>query len=227
MTTVAEIANAADNRHYDAIVIGSGMGALTFACLMAKLRGWRVLVLERHFKIGGFTHTFRRPGGFEWDVGLHYVGDMGERMMGRRMLDYMIDGAVRWNPLPDTYDRFVYPDFQFDVRKGETKFRKDLIRAFPRERAGIRRYFRDLKSAMAWFARRARPMAIPASRIATASLGLASKPQCETCFSRERTRALGIMGVMGGVATAGRVLGRFGYLTVMGAMYTRRAATKS
>jgi hypothetical protein len=39
------------------------MGGLAFASIMAKLRKWRVLVLERHFKIGGFTQTFTRPGG--------------------------------------------------------------------------------------------------------------------------------------------------------------------
>ena len=43
------------------------MGGLAFASIMSKLRKWRVLVLERHFKIGGFTHTFTRPGG--WSVG--------------------------------------------------------------------------------------------------------------------------------------------------------------
>jgi hypothetical protein len=32
------------------------MGGLAFASILAKLRKWRVLVLERHFKIGGFTH---------------------------------------------------------------------------------------------------------------------------------------------------------------------------
>jgi all-trans-retinol 13,14-reductase len=67
---------------YDAIVIGSGMGGLAFASIMAKLRKWRVLVLERHFKIGGFTHTFSRPGGWSWDVGLHYVGGNGRRHEG-------------------------------------------------------------------------------------------------------------------------------------------------
>ena len=41
-----------NNRSFDAIVIGSGMGALAFSSLMARLRKWRVLVLERHFKIG-------------------------------------------------------------------------------------------------------------------------------------------------------------------------------
>src|SRR3984893_18537308 len=47
---------------YDAIVIGSGMGGVPFAEIMAEVRQWRVLVLEHHFKIGGFTHTFTRPG---------------------------------------------------------------------------------------------------------------------------------------------------------------------
>jgi phytoene dehydrogenase-like protein len=42
---------------YDAIVIGSGMGGLAFASIMAGLRKW--LVLERHFKIGGVhTHVY-------------------------------------------------------------------------------------------------------------------------------------------------------------------------
>ena len=52
---------------WDAIVIGSGMGGLTAAALLARHGGRRVLVLERHATAGGFTHTFRRPG-FEWDL---------------------------------------------------------------------------------------------------------------------------------------------------------------
>ena len=85
---------------YDAIVIGSGIGGLAFASIMAKLRKWRVLVLERHFKIGGFTHTFTRPGGWSWDVGLHYVGDMGEGMMGRRLFDFITEGRVSGTRCP-------------------------------------------------------------------------------------------------------------------------------
>jgi phytoene dehydrogenase-like protein len=78
---------------------------------MAKLRKWRVLVLERHFKIGGFTHTFTRPGGWSWDVGLHYVGEMGEGMMGRQLFDLITEGGVKWSPLPDVYDVFVYVEY--------------------------------------------------------------------------------------------------------------------
>src|SRR5580700_9423726 len=133
---------------YDAIVIGSGMGGLAFASIMAQLRKWRVLVFERHFKIGGFTHTFTRPGGWSWDVGLHYVGEMGEGMIGRRLFDFITDGGVKWNPMPDVYDVFVYPALEVRVPAGELNFRRSLVETFPSESAAIDQYFRDLKSAM-------------------------------------------------------------------------------
>jgi len=135
---------------YDAIVIGSGMGGLAFASIMARLRKWRVLVLERHFKIGGFTHTFTRPGGWSWDVGLHYVGEMGDGMMGRRLCDLITDGRVLWNPLPDVYDVFVYPNLRVRACKGEANLRSALTGAFPNERLNIEQYFRDLRSAASW-----------------------------------------------------------------------------
>jgi all-trans-retinol 13,14-reductase len=131
-------------REFDAIVIGSGIGGLALASIMAKLRKWRILVLERHFKIGGFTHTFSRPGGWSWDVGLHYVGEMGEGMLGRRLFDFITDSGVKWNPMPDVYDVFVYPTLQVGARKGEANFKHALIEAFPAERASIEQYFRDL-----------------------------------------------------------------------------------
>ncbi|MFB0908853.1 MAG: NAD(P)-binding protein, partial [Spirosomataceae bacterium] len=50
--------------HYDTIVIGSGMGSLTTAAILSK-EGQKVLVLERHYTAGGFTHVFKRKG-YEW-----------------------------------------------------------------------------------------------------------------------------------------------------------------
>ncbi len=55
---------------FDAIVIGSGMGGLSAAAILTKHGGKRVLVLERHYTPGGYTHVFRRPD-YEWDVGVH------------------------------------------------------------------------------------------------------------------------------------------------------------
>ena len=187
------------HREFDAIVIGSGMGGLACASIMAKLRRWRVLVLERHFKIGGFTHTFTRPGGWSWDVGLHYVGEMGDGMLGRRLFDLVTDSAVKWNPLPDVYDNFVYPTLQIGARKGEENFRRALIDAFPAERANIEQYFRDLKSTVAWTKRHFMATVAPApiswtvrlvNRLTGRTALLATRQYLEKRFRDPRLRAV-------------------------------------
>ena len=162
MTPESRPGNPNSNRDsFDAIVIGSGMGALAFASLMARLRRWRVLVLERHFKIGGFTHTFSRPGGWTWDVGVHYVGEMGEGMTGRRLFDFITDGGVDWSPLPDVYDVFMYPGLTLKVPKGRTNYERALEEAFPAEKQAIGAYFRDIKRASNWFSRHLMSTLVP------------------------------------------------------------------
>ena len=56
----------------DAIVIGSGIGGLSTAVLLAKSNK-KVLVREQHYRAGGCTHTFDELGGL-FDSGIHYVG---------------------------------------------------------------------------------------------------------------------------------------------------------
>ena len=89
---------------WDAIVIGSGIGGLSAAATLAKIGNKRVLVLERHYTAGGFTHTFRRPG-YEWDVGIHYIGGVSHpRGMTRRLFDFITDGELEWADMGDVYD---------------------------------------------------------------------------------------------------------------------------
>ncbi len=103
---------------WDAIVIGSGIGGLTAAALLSVHGGKRVLVLERHYVAGGFTHSFHRPG-YEWDVGLHYIGQVqDEQSAVRRAFDHITDGAVRWSAMPEVYDRAVIDGRIFDFDCG-------------------------------------------------------------------------------------------------------------
>ncbi|MGH8550646.1 MAG: phytoene desaturase family protein [Methylococcales bacterium] len=139
--------------HFDVIVIGSGIGGLTCASLFARLYHKKVLVLERHFRVGGFTHSFRRKGRYEWDVGVHYVGEMGPGSHYRVLFDQITGAGVDWRPMPEVYDRFVYPDFTFDARSGIRRFRADLIERFPAEQRAIEQYFKDLIAAAQWYGR--------------------------------------------------------------------------
>jgi all-trans-retinol 13,14-reductase len=58
-------------RHFDAIVIGSGLGGLTAGALHA-LAGHRVLVLERNAHLGGAATVYRH-GSLAIEASLHEI----------------------------------------------------------------------------------------------------------------------------------------------------------
>ena len=146
---------------WDAIVIGSGIGGLSVAATMAKLAGKRVLVLERHYTAGGFTHTFRRPG-YEWDVGVHYIGDVSHpRGNARRIFDFITDGALEWADMGEVYDRIILGENSYDFVKGLENFRAQLHEYFPSDKDAINEYLEKVlstaKKAQMFFAEKAVP----------------------------------------------------------------------
>ena len=138
--------------NYDAIVIGSGMGGLSTAALLAH-HGRRVLVLERHFKLGGFNHEFMR-GGYRWDVGLHYVGELEPGTRTRAFMDQVTGGRVEWTPLPSPFDVFHYPGLTFAKPAGRQAYLDELDEHFSGQRHSLRRYLDDVGHTAAWVARR-------------------------------------------------------------------------
>ena len=146
---------------WDAIVIGSGIGGLSTAAMLAMHAGKRVLVLERHYEAGGFTHTFKRPG-FQWDVGVHYIGGMGdERSMVKRIFDHLTGGRVEWAAMPDVYDRVVIGDRSYDFVRGVERFRARMKEYFPNDAQAIDRYISTVqavnKSSSLYYAEKSLP----------------------------------------------------------------------
>jgi len=138
---------------YDAIVIGSGIGGLTTAACLAKA-GKKVLVLEQHYTAGGYTHSYARNG-YEWDVGVHYIGDMGSpHTLGRRLFDYITDGKLEWAPMDENYDRFFLGERVVNLRAGKEGLRLSLLDAFPDEQEAIDQYVKLLgkvADGMQWY----------------------------------------------------------------------------
>ena len=183
---------------YDAIVIGSGIGGLTSAGLLAGVAGKKVLVLEKHTEPGGLTHVFRRDGA-SWDVGLHYVGQVAPGARIRALFDYLSSGELRWNKMPNEFERFVYPGVDFAVPSDPQSFERRLIENFPDEARAIRRYFKDIKAVQRWttlgFARGMVPQRVePALRFLQRLTGRKATQRTQqyldTHFSSPKLRAL-------------------------------------
>ena len=128
-------------QHYDAIIIGSGMGSLTTAAILAK-EGKKVLVLERHYTAGGFTHIFKRRG-FEWDVGIHYIGEVQRQSsVIKKLFDYISDAKIEWADMGDVYDKIIIGDKAFNFVKGVQNFKDNMLGYFPDEKQAIENYVR-------------------------------------------------------------------------------------
>ncbi|HYD43570.1 MAG TPA: NAD(P)/FAD-dependent oxidoreductase [Anaeromyxobacter sp.] len=156
-------ANAPGN-DFDVVVVGSGIGGLVAGALLARLERRRVLVLERHYRAGGFTHTFDRPGGFSWDVGVHYVGtEVVTEGTTCDLFRVAGGGALEWNPLPETFERLHFPGFEFEMRAGRENLLEDLSRAFPAEAANVRAWLDDVDGAMSLLPLRVLRDALPAA----------------------------------------------------------------
>jgi all-trans-retinol 13,14-reductase len=139
MSTAAE--------HWDAIVIGSGLGGLTAAAYL-QTNGLRTIVLEQYDVAGGSSHVFRRKRKWEFDVGLHYLGDCQPGGAIPGILGGVgLEGKVEFLPMDrDGFDTLVFPDLTFRVPAGWDNYLDRLVETFPGEEKGLERCVGTLRS---------------------------------------------------------------------------------
>jgi len=137
----------------DVIIVGSGVGGLTAAVLLGRV-GKKVLVLEQHDQAGGCCHSFVEKG-FEFDTGIHYVGNMHEGSDNKTLLDQLTDGQLRWTKMDDAFDTAaVGPPGKakmYPMKSGKPRYTQNLIDFFPKEEAAVREYMRLIDDAASSF----------------------------------------------------------------------------
>ena len=133
---------------YDVIIIGSGLGGLECAYILAR-QGKRVLVLEQAVQPGGCLQSYRRQG-LDFDTGFHYVGGLDEGQSLHSAFKYMGLLSLPWHQLDkDCFDRVTICGRSFDFAQGYEHFCNRLADDFPQERLGLMHYTKQLKDSVA------------------------------------------------------------------------------
>ena len=133
-----------NKQEWDAVVIGAGLGGLSCAAAFAR-QGFKPLVLEQHYVPGGYATTFKRPGGFVFDVSLHST-TVGERGGVHNLIPGFPEiKDIEFVPHHNLY-RAIFPEHDIRVpQKDVDRYIKTLMEYFPEEKEGIAGLFKDMK----------------------------------------------------------------------------------
>ena len=119
----------------DVTIIGGGTSGLIAAATLSKT-GYKVVVLEQHYILGGGCHTFKE-GRFDFDTGFHYVGEMNSKE-SFQILDQLTEGQIEWYPMDEVFDKLEFGKYSetskphvMKIRATFEKWREELKQCFP------------------------------------------------------------------------------------------------
>lgn len=132
-------------KKYDIVVIGSGLGGLSTALILA-INGYKVCVLEKNNQIGGTLQTFSRKGCC-YDTGLHYLGSLDKGQILHKFFTYfgILDMLELRRMDNDGFDIINLGGKEYKYGMGYQNFEKQMVLSFPEEEKAIKKYIKKVQ----------------------------------------------------------------------------------
>ncbi len=132
---------------YDILVIGSGIGGLVSALILAK-EGLKVCVLEKNNQYGGNLQTFSRDK-LIFDTGVHYLGGLSNGQNLHQFFSYLeiMDDLELQKMDENGFDRISFDDDEiaYPHAQGYDNFVEQLSNYFPEERENLENYCEEIQ----------------------------------------------------------------------------------
>lgn len=142
-------------KEYDILVIGSGLGGLVSALILAK-EGLKVCVLEKNNQYGGNLQTFSRDK-LIFDTGVHYLGGLSRGQNLHQYFSYLeiMDELELQKMDEDGYDKITFGDdpVEYPHAQGYRNFVKQLSEFFPHEKENLESYCEEIQYVCSQFPR--------------------------------------------------------------------------
>lgn len=127
-----------ESKEYDFIIVGSGIGGLMSAVLLA-MEDYSVLVLEKNHQIGGSLQVFSRDKVI-FDTGVHYIGSLDKGETLNKLFKYVgiLDDLKMKRLDNDCFDAIRLSDGTiYKHAQSYEGFRSGLKEHFPQEENAI------------------------------------------------------------------------------------------
>ena len=138
---------------YDVVIVGSGLGGLVSAIILAK-EGYSVCVLEKNNQYGGNLQTFVRDKTI-FDTGIHYIGGLAEGQNLHQYFKYLgiIDKLNLKQLDENAFDIISFEDdsTEYPHAQGYANFVRQLVKSFPEEKENIENYCKSLQEVCGSF----------------------------------------------------------------------------
>ncbi|WP_410005865.1 phytoene desaturase family protein [Aequorivita nionensis] len=136
-------------KHFDTIIIGSGVGGLSAAICLARA-GQKVLVLEQHDVPGGWCHSFYLNG-HRFTPGVHYVGLLEKGQSTAQLYEGLgiANDLTFFRMNPSAYEHAYIGEERFDFPGNFDELVNSLTERFPKEEKNIKKYLSLVRNVSA------------------------------------------------------------------------------